>query len=49
VISLAHLAVFWTAGLLTGTLLGAVLGGEAPVRAPQQHRAVPQGAERRSS
>ena len=45
-ISLAHLAVFWTAGLLTGTLLGLVLGGEEPTAAPQRNRAAPRPADR---
>ena len=47
-ISLAHLAVFWTAGLLTGTLLGLVLGGEEPTAAPQRNRGAPQPADRRT-
>lgn len=45
-ISLAHLAVFWTAGLLTGTLLGVVLGGEEPTAAPQRNRAATRPADR---
>ena len=45
-ISLAHLAVFWTAGLLTGTLLGVVLGGEEPTPAPQRSRDGPRPADR---
>ena len=28
--SLAHFAIFWVAGLLTGTLLGWMLGRSAP-------------------
>jgi hypothetical protein len=49
VISLAHLAVFWTAGLLTGTLLGLVLGGEAPEAAVRQDRPATHPAERRAA
>ena len=48
-ISLAHLAVFWTAGLLTGTLLGLVLGGEEPTAAPQRNRPAKHPAGRRAS
>lgn len=44
--SLAHLAVFWTAGLLTGTLLGFLLGGEEPRPAPQRNRTAPRPVDR---
>jgi hypothetical protein len=49
VISLAHLAVFWTAGLLTGTLLGLVLGGETPTAVPQRNRPAKHPADRRAA
>jgi hypothetical protein len=39
--SLAHLAVFWTAGLLAGTLLGVVLCGEEPAAAPRREERRP--------
>jgi hypothetical protein len=37
----AHFAIFWLAGLLTGTLLGWMLGRGTVVEA-RQHREVPQ-------
>lgn len=48
-IDLAHLAVFWTAGLLTGTLLGLVLGGDAPTPAVQRSPDAERPADRRAA